>query len=498
MAFKEVMEMRKQDAVKAYEMALNDYQGVQNDWTRRALAWCIFDAMKVTATYSQKDLFIPKLQELASIELSANDTMVWGNMVWPISAFVRDCVKISHPQEDILTEVFNLIKEFPFVKPSKEYSVLLNAFVKAKNWRNINNFCDWWDFSNFREEDFECDIVNGRKMPTSLAENAHLAYARTLLALRDMDGIAAFLPKLQEFSDKHPDMMFPNYYRCKLLLATGNNGENTLATILPFVRKKKTEFWAWQLLAEIFVNDNEKHLACLLRAVNCRTKEEFLVRIYLMLAKIFRGNGHYADARYYLDKHIQVKNNTQTRISDEVYAMKSESWYNEAANQQPSFAIDYMAITDDLLFHDVKETYAVVSFVNTDKKIANVIYGKEKTGYFKYDRFMKNVRVGDALNIRIDSITPEGRMNLYSAKKADNAVETDFYKTFSGSITSNHAQTAFFLNVEGESCYIPSNFISKNNLNVGDEISVLALYSYNKNKDSWGWSCVKVMRNVNQ
>ena len=180
MAFKEVMEMRKQHAARAYEMALNDYQGVQNDWTRRALAWCIFDAMKVTATYSQKDLFISKLQELASIELSANDTMVWGNIVWPISAFVRDCVKISHPQEDILTEVFNLIKEFPFVKPSKEYSVLLNAFVKAKNWRNINNFCDWWDFSNFREEDFVCDVVDGRRKPTSLAENAHLAYARTL------------------------------------------------------------------------------------------------------------------------------------------------------------------------------------------------------------------------------------------------------------------------------------------------------------------------------
>ena len=492
MAFKEVMEMRKQDAVKAYEMALNDYQGVQNDWTRSALAWCIFDALKLTATYSQKDLFMSKLQELASIELSANNTMVWGNIVWPISAFVRDCSKISNLQEDILTVVFNLIKDFPFVKPSKEYSVLLNAFVKAKNWRNINNFCEWWDFSNFREEDFECDIFDGRRMPTSLAENAHLAYARTLLALRDMDGITAFLPKLQDLAERYPNMVFPNYYICKLLLATGNNGENTLATILPFVRKKKNEFWAWQLLAEIFANDNEKQLACLLRAVNCRTKEEFLVRIYFMLANIFRRNGHYAEARYYLDKHIQVKNNTQTRISDEVYAMKNESWYNEAANQQPSFTIDYMAITDDLLFHDIKETHAVVSFVNTDKKIANVIYGKEKTGHLKYDRFMKNVRVGDALNIRIDSITPEGRMNLYSAKKADNAIETDFCKTLTGVVSSNNAKTAFFLNADGVSCYMPSAFAEKNNINVGDTISILALYSYNKNKDSWGWSCVKV------
>ena len=211
-----------------------------------------------------------------------------------------------------------------------------------------------------------------------------------------------------------------------------------------------------------------------------------------MLANIFRRNGHYAEARYYLDKHIQVKNNTQTRISDEVYAMKNESWYNEAANQQPSFTIDYMAITDDLLFHDIMETYAVVSFVNTDKKIANVTYGKEKTGYFKYDRFLKNVRVGDALNIRIDSITPEGRMNLYSAKKADNAIETDFCKTLTGVVSSNNAKTAFFMNADGVSCYIPSVFAEKNNLSVGDTISILALYSYNKNKDSWGWSCVKV------
>lgn len=496
MAFKEVMEMRKQNTDKAYEMALSDYQEIQNDWTKRALSWCIFDVAKANARYSQKDIFLSKIQELKDIELSDNETMLWNNIIWPISAFVRDCANTQNLQEDIFSIIFELIKDFPFVRPSKEYSILLGAFLKAKTWRNLTHFLDWWNFENLRKEDFECDIVNGKKLPTSLAENSYLAYARALITQADVNSINAFLPKLQDLADKHPNMMYPNYYIGKLLLATGNKGEDTLATLLPFVRKKKMDFWAWQLLSEIFVNDNDKYIACLLRAANCRTKEDFLVKIYLLLATAFKDRGYYADARLYLDKYLTIKSNTQTKIGSDAYAMTNENWYAESVNQQASFTIDYLAITDDLLFHDIKETYAIVSFVNTDKKIANVVYGKKKTGFFKYDRFMNNVRIGESLNIRIDSINPEGRINLFSAKKADNVIETDFYKTFSGSITSNHAQTAFFLNVEGESCYIPSNFISKNNLNVGDEISVLALYSYNKNKDSWGWSCVKVMRLV--
>lgn len=494
MAFKDVMNLRKSGNLsEAYEMALSDYQNVQNIWTKRALSWCIFDGMKANATYAQKEQFLSKLHELTELELPADETMFWNNIIWPINAYVRDCANTQNINEDVFSTVLELIKGFPFERPSKEYSVLLGAFLKVKNWHNITLFLDWWDFENLREEDFVCEVVNGKKMPTSLAENTYLAYAKCLLANRDVNAISSFIPKMQELANNHPNMTFTNYYIGKLLLAIGSNTDDILSVAIPFVRKKNTEFWAWQLLAETCANDEDKYLACLLRAINCRTSDDFLVNIYLMLAKAFRNRHCYADARYYLDKYIQVKNNTGSKISPEANDLSQENWYVEVLGQQPTFEMDYMSITNDIIFSDCPETDAVITFVNKDKCIATVMYGVEKIGFFKYSRFMKKVYVGTCLKIRIESVSGEGRMNLYSAKTS-NMIETDFYKNVTGAISSNAAQTAYFLKSDNESYYIPKDLIEKNGLKIGEIVSANIIYSYNKSRSQWNWSCLKVRK----
>ena len=66
MAFKQVMEMRKSgNQTEAYEMALNDYQQAPEDiWAKRAMSWCLFDALKANASCAQKEVFVSKLLEV--------------------------------------------------------------------------------------------------------------------------------------------------------------------------------------------------------------------------------------------------------------------------------------------------------------------------------------------------------------------------------------------------------------------------------------------------
>ena len=149
MAFKQVMEMRKiGNQTEAYEMALNDYQQTPEDiWAKRAMSWCLFDALKANASCAQKEVFVSKLMEVKELEIPGDETMFWNKVVWPINAFVRDCS--GKGQWDDLTTLFAAIKDFPFVKPCKEYSVLLNAFLTGKEeWDGIVAFCDWWGFDN--------------------------------------------------------------------------------------------------------------------------------------------------------------------------------------------------------------------------------------------------------------------------------------------------------------------------------------------------------------
>ncbi len=501
MAFKDVMNLRRSSKFEeAYVMATEDYRENPDDiWAKRALSWCIYDAIKANAMYEQSELFLAKLNELKELDLPASEDMLWNNIVWPINAFVRDCSKEQNAGDEIFDAVFECIKSFHFAKPSKDYSVLLNAFLTAKEWDGIVAFCDWWGLDNLRPEDYECEVLpNGKKMSISLAESAYIAYAKELINNDDKDAIAAFVPKLQELAERHPKMQYPDYYAGKLLIASGNDKQGAVAALLPFVRKKQSEFWAWQVLAEALEDEDEKCMACLLRAAHCNIPEQFLVRIYLMLTNAFIQLHYYADARFYLDKYIQVKNETDTKISREAYQMIGESWYAEAAGKKPSYELDYMAITNDLLFADKSEIDAVVSFVNKDKKMATVVYGNKKEGFFKYDRYIKKLNIGDGLKIRVQEISENGFMKLHSIKVSENPIASDFCRSVTGSISSNMSMTNYFLQSEKESFYIPPTISQRMQLIIGERASATVLYSYNKKKDEWKWTCVKVTRETSR
>ena len=140
------------------------------------------------------------------------------------------------------------------------------------------DFFDWWNLDNLTPEDYTPYInQKGQKIMT-LAERAFIANSKALLRLNDLGRIEEFLPKLDNLINTHQEMMYPGYFYGKLLLALGSNSDEALKVIIPFARKKITEFWVWQLLSDVFTNDEDKQLACLLRAVHCRTQETWLTR----------------------------------------------------------------------------------------------------------------------------------------------------------------------------------------------------------------------------
>ena len=54
---------------------------------------------------------------------------------------------------------------------------------------------------------------------------------------------------------------------------------------------------------------------------------------------------------------------------------------------------------------------------NTDRKILNFIASETKYGFLKYDRFFRDVKIGDVVKVRIQSGSNEGMHQLYTAVK---------------------------------------------------------------------------------
>jgi hypothetical protein len=68
------------------------------------------------------------------------------------------------------------------------------------------------------------------------------------------------------------------------LLALGDK-DNMLDSLLPFAKKKRNDFWVWQILSEAFSNDPKKVFACYCKALSCKSPEEMLVGIRQKMAK---------------------------------------------------------------------------------------------------------------------------------------------------------------------------------------------------------------------
>ena len=345
---------KKGQTQKAYDLSKADMEH-QFPWAQRIMGWTLYYMMKEDTDKNDYASLEAHLDEFSTLDqLSVTiDKMIYENVLFKVAGFVKDHVPpkdISSP--DRLSSLFSKIRGFRFVA-SKGYSFLLQSFTKCDNWQEMADFIEWWNLDNLTQEDYTPFKTEAGKSIMSIAEQAFIAKSKALLRLNDKARIEEFLPQMRGLMEHHPEMVYPSYFYGKLLLSLGSNTDEALKAIIPFARRKANEFWIWQLLSDVFANDDEKQLACLLRAVNCRTKENFLGKVRIKLAAFYIQRNQYDYAKYQIDKIIQGYHQQGWHIPYEVDCWVHQSWIDTAIPNSKS-PIDYMAITKSILSKDSK------------------------------------------------------------------------------------------------------------------------------------------------
>ena len=494
-------EGKLEDALK---MAKEEFEATPtDDWAKRNLAWVYDNYCKKYAEEGNYQAFDESVCALIDLGVNESEPMLINSMGWRFRSIVGSLDNNVDETEQIrvLDRMFQLVRQFKFEKPSETYSVLLKAFLKYKDtWPSFKDFCEWWDYGFFRPEDYVCEVfASGKKESFCLVERAYIAYSRCLLQEepKDLEKIKNFVEKLEFLAETHPEMDYPGYFAGKLMLSLNEDVNDIVTTIRPFVRKKKNDFWAWQLLAEAVERDNrDLYLACLLRAIHCKTKDDFLIKIRLRLVEELVNRQAYYHAVQQLRLYCRTKlaMNSKWQPSGEVRFYLEQSWYEQYKSAQPEpFPIDYMGLTNNVLFGDVQEQACIVSFVNTDKQIVNVVYGKEKEGFFKYDRSLCP-QIGMILSVRVQEISKDGFMRVFSARKCTENIniDLDYYKIIEGVVIYNNNKDIYSLKKDNIICYIPSQYVERYKLKNGQTLKATILYAFNKKKDKWMWKIINI------
>lgn len=478
-------------------MALQDFEkDPENLWNKRALSWVYYDLLKKHAEEHNYASFIETLEKVKEMAMPADEKMFFENLAWPLSTMFRFLAKENTKDYGKISSLYRLTKEFHIPRPAKPFSVLYAAIHKAyKDFVQYTEVIDDMGIENLLSEDFEEEEYNGKKN-MSLAEQVYIAYAKHLAEGKpidpygnrqiDVQKIKEFLPLLDELIDKYPDYLYPPYFKAKLLLKLG--AEDIMSSFLPFARKKKGEYWVWQLLAEIYKDKPEIVFASYCKALSLRSKDDFLVKIRQSFAGLLIQQKMYSEAKTELERILAVKTAMQTRIPNEVQMWIASDWYKTTEKRNDNFSLynHYAPQAEELLFADIPEETVVVEFVNRDRKILNFVKDQDKKGFFKYDRLLRDPQIGDVLKVRFRENPSEGRYMVYTVKKG-NPEECNALTIVNGDLRIIPAGIGFIDDV-----FVDKSVIAKFNLTNAQQINGKAILSFNKTKNQWGWKLISI------
>lgn len=494
MPAKEIKELRQAGKLEeAYAMAKAELEAdLANIWGKRNLSWVLYAQLDEIA--SNLDAFIEKINEVKALDLPVSEEMFFENISIVISKAARVITHEASLDINKIHRLFDSIKELPLKRNSKWFSVLFNAMHKGMRESNrYIEFADWWDFKNFRPEDFQKEkMPNGREV-MAIAEQAYITYAKHLLPKQTQHGeiifnkekADAFLPVLSQIVEDYPQFQYPAYFNAKLLLALGNK-DNILESLLPFAKKKRNDFWVWEILAEAFSSDPEKVFACYCKALSCKSPDEMLVSLRQKMARLLIERKLYNEARTEIDLLVHARTAHGFKIPAEVTNWQAMDWYRTAVSSKSNFGFYkvYIPMAEALLYRDVPEESVIVEFVNADKKILNFIASETKFGFFKYDRFFSDIKVGDTLKVRFQGGSNEGMHQLYTVIKVnDDAIKKQFMKESQGVVQIPAGKSFGFI----DTVFIHPSLVAKYKLTDGMQFTGKAIKSYNQEKKQWGW-----------
>lgn len=474
-------------------------------WPKRNISWVYYDFLKQNSSPEHFDDFISWLNKIKDLQLPEEEKMLFDQLAWQVGKMAFGLVKIDPVDPQKAIRLFQSIQSFHFSKPSEAYSFLFKALHKSlKDTDHYLQLADWWDFRNFMPVDFQKEKMPSGKEVMAVAEQAYIAYSKHLLPIQtglgetlfNREKAVGFLPLLDGLVELHPEYQYPAFYKAKLLLALGDQ-ENMLSALIPFAKKKKNDFWVWDVLSEAFPNDEDKVVACYCKALSCHVAEDFLVNIRLRLARHFVKKKLYPEAKTEITLLVKTRNQNKWKIPNEVIEWMSQDWYIQAnANtSNHKFYKKYFAVAESILYYDIPEEPVIVDFVNRDKKILNFIGSEDRFGFFKYDRFIDKVAIGDTLMVRFNGIPGDGISQIYTLTKTENdQLRRQFVKNAEGILRIPTGKSFGFI----DDVFVHPSLINCSRLMNGQNVNGLAIKTYNKDKRQWGWKLFVAEKPVDQ
>lgn len=498
-----ISELRKSGNLDmALTLAIAEWEkDPKNIWCRRNLAWVYFDIQKLFNNPEKFEVFIKYLDLIRILSLPPEDKIFYESICWQIvkMAFSLSKSGVSTVKANLLYES---IKGLYFPKPSLPYSMLFISMHKCLKYTpNYTSFADWWDFKHFRKQDYQKRLsqTTDREL-LSIVEQSYMDYARRLLYkspqqinfIFDKERALRFLPRLIELTTEHPEFKYIPYQIARIYLALGYY-EQAIKISVNLLRKNRNNFWGWALLAESYKENMEFAYVLLCRTLSIPYQETAKKKYRLMLADYLINQKRYDEARTEIDIVIRYLQNDGKAISKLLTKHIQSPWYVASRDLSTNASLYKSKIfkADDFLDGNPEKSPIMVEFVNTRRKILYFITEGGITGFFKYERHITKVSVGDKLLVRFRGKAKKGINLALSVEKTDSEqMFSQFLKPINGTLELSTLTGAGWIG----DVHVSKSIVLGSHLSPGLQVEGTAIMSYNRRKNAFGWKAISIKK----
>ncbi|MDI9846734.1 hypothetical protein QM467_01525 [Rhodoblastus sp. 17X3] len=247
------------------------------------------------------------------------------------------------------------------------HSVMLTLALRLTKGNHLKAlpFLRLWNPDRLTEEDFASQTGSDGKTYVSLAERALQAAAAEAIEGDRPDDLRFILPHVEAALKRFPEHIWLKLHLVKLLRGLRKTGE-ARALAIEFAREKATEYWVWDLIADLSPGDAALQLSCFAKALICSQDDDFVGKVRLKLAALV-ADQHPAEARFEVERVLSHRAHSGYRIPRDAKAMSESAWFAAASPKSTDrdFYARFTEEADALLFSHLPWTDASLGDIFT-------------------------------------------------------------------------------------------------------------------------------------
>lgn len=288
--------------------------------------WILSDLACAAVNKQDLDGLCRYLEEMCAISMNKDTIPPMEHLAWELLKMLRTFANKNWNDYAVLDILIAPLTAMCYHEGSQVASLICFGVCKVKKWMRAGELLKTLTVYLLPKDFLPFKTQQGKQI-MSLAENCNCKICNWLLLTGNQDEIEKFIPTQRALIEQHPEYTYPTFYLAKMLLKCGRNKE-AICELKPFAKQKSAEFWVWELLGDAQETDEES-LPYYSKALLCRAKEDFLVKLYEKVGLVFARVEQYGVAHALLAKAVTIRQTLGWRIGYALQEATRDDWYRE-------------------------------------------------------------------------------------------------------------------------------------------------------------------------